>query len=115
MVQDGGCPNDVDGAHLSPELPVVHRASHALARSPASASHASLHDFLHYRESNGRRPPRRGAAPRVDSAIAARFPHCLRERELDGVAKCDKIFASAWLDTERVLAGTKDNQVAQPL
>ena len=28
------------------------------------------------------------------------------------IIRCDKIFASAWLDNDRVLAGTKDNQVS---
>jgi hypothetical protein len=26
------------------------------------------------------------------------------------MGRCDKIFAAAWLDADRVMAGTKDNQ-----
>jgi hypothetical protein len=89
----------------------LHRTSHSLARSAASACNMGLHNFLRRREGGGHRPPRRGKAPKMESAIAARIPHCLHERELDGVARCDKIFASAWLDNDRVIAGTKDNQV----
>mmetsp|Transcript_5041 Transcript_5041/g.18147 ORF Transcript_5041/g.18147 Transcript_5041/m.18147 type:complete len:375 (-) Transcript_5041:37-1161(-) len=47
----------------------------------------------------------------LQEAISRRIPHVLRERELSGVDRCNKIFSSIWLDANRVLAGTKDNQL----
>jgi len=70
-------------------------------------SHRQVHSFLSSRECSGRRPPPNGF-PKVASR---RIPHLLREKELMGLDKCDKIFASAWLDCDRVIAGTKDNQL----
>ena len=67
----------------------------------------SLSQYLRTRELNGSRPP----AHRFLRNTSRRLPHILKERELRGLERCDKIFASAWLDADRVITGTKDNQL----
>lgn len=66
----------------------------------------SLAEFIRKRERGGHRPP----SHRFTYATR-KLPHILKERELKGLDRCDKIFASAWLDPERVMVGTKDNQL----
>jgi hypothetical protein len=67
----------------------------------------SLSQYLRTRELKGSRPP----AHRFLRTTSRRLPHILKERELRGLECCDKIFASAWLDADRVITGTKDNQL----
>jgi WD repeat-containing protein 40A len=70
----------------------------------------SLSEFLKSRECGGGPGPR--PPPHQFSHLTSRkLPLCLRERELKGLDRCDKIFASAWLDSDRVIVGTKDNQL----
>ena len=82
-----------------------HRAAQHLS---ASGEHRlSLSQYLRTRELQGSRPP----AHRFLRTSSRRLPHILKERELKGLERCDKIFASAWLDADRVITGTKDNQL----
>ena len=78
--------NAVEPPELLSEL--YPSAMHCLSRTATAYRRAGVHDFIRSRESSGHRPPRRGAARRIDETVASRIPHCLRERELDGVARC---------------------------
>ena len=45
---------------------------------------------------------------------SARYvPYQLQEEELSGVNEFDKIFASAWVDYESFVVGTKDNRLVR--
>mmetsp|Transcript_51764 Transcript_51764/g.128807 ORF Transcript_51764/g.128807 Transcript_51764/m.128807 type:complete len:449 (-) Transcript_51764:216-1562(-) len=74
---------------------------------PGVSQTQSVHDFLTSREVVGGRQPK----AHLPRSICSRLPHLLKEKELCTLEKYDKIFASAWLDSDRVICGTKDNQL----
>ena len=104
--REGADDETADRMLLSPRrMSASHVGAHVGPRSAHGA--VSLTEFLKLRERGGQRPP----GHRFSHATSRKLPHVLKERQLKGLERCDKIFASVWLDTERVMVGTKDNQL----
>eukprot|EP00271_Cylindrocystis_brebissonii_P018422 TRINITY_DN519_c2_g1_i1.p1 TRINITY_DN519_c2_g1~~TRINITY_DN519_c2_g1_i1.p1 ORF type:complete len:406 (+),score=43.06 TRINITY_DN519_c2_g1_i1:493-1710(+) len=64
--------------------------------------------YLQQRERHSRCGPQRNVCRKV---VAPYIPRCMKERELSGIERFDKVFAAKWLDHSRFAIGTKDNRL----